>query len=182
MSENLNLPLLDLPLFDASSTEFLAGEQIVEATLLGIEEARERIWGCYFLVAVGVDQDPHQRVRDVCDALVRASQRGVDVRLLCDEFESSFDGLPSNEIAVHFLNQQGVAARTYRNDRHHSTHSKYLLIDDKAQIVGSGNLTHGGLYANLEMAVRVESPDLLRWLGERFLRNWDESPESEPLA
>lgn len=121
---------LNLPVFDAAQTEFLAGPQIAEATLLAIEESRERIWGCFFLASVAVAHDPHRLVRNLCEALVRAHQRGVDVRLLLDDFESSTDGLPTNEVTGHFLSRRGVAVRLYESDRHNSTHSKYFLFDD----------------------------------------------------
>ncbi|MDA0591691.1 MAG: phospholipase D family protein [Planctomycetota bacterium] len=173
---------LVLPLFDADAAEFLAGPEIAQASLLAIEEARERIWGCFFLASVAVDHDPHRLVREICDALVRASRRGVDVRLLLDDFESSVDGLPTNEVTGHYLLRHGVAVRLYESERHVSTHSKYFLFDDDSQIVGSGNLTHGAVASNLEMALQVASPDLMRWLGERFLRNWDAARDPEALS
>lgn len=172
---------LNLPLFDAGDAEFLIGPQIAEASLLAIEEATDRIWGCFFLASVAVDHDPQRIVRALCEALTRAHHRGVDVRLLLDDFESSTDGLPTNEVTGQFLKRSGVAVRLYKSDRHNSTHSKYFLFDDGSQIVGSGNLTHGGLEANLEMAVQVDSPDLMRWLGERFLRNWSSGSDLEDL-
>jgi phosphatidylserine/phosphatidylglycerophosphate/cardiolipin synthase-like enzyme len=173
---------LSLPLFDADAAGFLAGPEIAQASLLAIEETRERIWGCFFLTSLAVDHDPHRHVRELCEALVRASQRGVDVRLLLDDFESSVDGLPTNEVTGHYLLRRGVAVRLYESERHVSTHSKYLLFDDDSQIVGSGNLTHGGVASNLEMALQVDSRDLMRWLGERFLRNWETGRELEALA
>ena len=72
--------------------------------------------------------------------------------------------------------------RIYENKRHVSTHSKYFLFDDDSQIVGSGNLTHGAVASNLEIALQVDSLDLMRWLGERFLKNWESARELEALS
>lgn len=170
--------MTDLLQFESGSSTLLCGSEIADATLAEIEASRTRLWGCYFITSIGLSSDPHQLVRQIAQSLVRATRRGVDVRLLIDDFEAD-DGYQINHVAYRYLTERGVPVRAYRSERHHSTHSKYLLVDDGTQIVGSGNLSHGGLTANLEMAVRVESPDLLRWLGDRFILSWDRSNPSE---
>lgn len=158
-------------LFDSPAATLLTGTQITDLTLAEIEMARHRIWACYFITSLGVNSDPVQVVRQIAQALIRAARRGVDVRLLIDDFEAE-DGYRINHVAARYLAEKGVAVRAFQSDRHQSTHSKYILVDDDIQIVGSGNLSHGGLAANLEMAMRVQSDDVLRWLGDRFLSAW----------
>jgi len=171
---------LDLPQLTSSATTLLQGVEVADALLAEVETARKRLWGCYFIVGIAVSGDPHRLVRDLGDALCRAASRGVDVRMLMDDYRTA-DGLPLNQVAAHYLASRTVQVRLFQSARHSSTHSKYLLIDDDVQIVGSGNLSHGALSTNLEMALRVESPDLLRWLGERFLYNWELGSIPEPL-
>ena len=170
-----------LPLFDAEAVSLLIGGDIADVLMTEIEGARRRLWASYFIVALAVEADPDRRVRRLCDAFVRAARRGVDVRLLVDTFETPEAGYDVNLVAAHYLDERGVPVRIYQSERRSSTHSKYLLVDPNIQIVGSGNLTQGGLLTNLEMALRTESADLFKWLAQRFLRKWDAALVLVPL-
>lgn len=163
---------LSLPFFETNNVTFLRQGDISDVLLAEIEWAKERLWGCYFMVVMTNSTDPHRTVRDLCDSIIKAERRGVDVRLIMDHFELVDKAFEINLVAAHYLLQHNVPVRFYKHIRKSSTHSKYLLVDQDIQIVGSGNLSQGGLDANIELALRTESIDLNRWMSNRFNRNW----------
>lgn len=168
-----------LPLVDTACATLLTGDDFGLALLNEIERAQTRIWANYFIVSMAIDYDPCQRVRQLCDALCRAHRRHVDVRLLIDPFDSPAYPYPPNHVAAYYLHDRDVPVRIYDNTQ--ATHAKYALFDTDTQIVGSGNLTHGGLHVNDEMALYTVSEDLAHWITERFLRHWDAAEALEPL-
>lgn len=171
--------------FGAEEVAALAGSALREALLADAERAATRLWASVFLV--GLVPRPQPTVRAVLDAFVRASRRGVDVRLLVDDFRSGPEQVRANAVAARYLTARGVDVRVYEGksrsggaDR--ASHSKYLVVDESAVIVGSANLTPGGLDDNAELSLRVRSPDLARELARRFELGWAEGtpPESAP--
>ncbi len=51
-------------------------------------------------------------------------------------------------------------------------HAKMLVADREAVIVGSANLTEGGLFRNHEISIKVTSPDIAATCAEEFFRLW----------
>jgi phosphatidylserine/phosphatidylglycerophosphate/cardiolipin synthase-like enzyme len=134
-----------------------------------------------FILAVDSGSRAGQRVRDVLDVLLRAARRGVAVRLIVNDFRND-PGQPTlNLVAAHHLAHGGAGVRLYADEGHPSIHSKYLLVDDDVAVIGSGNWSAGGLGANLEAAVRVDSAPLVRVLRRRFDNDWAGAVELEPL-
>lgn len=173
--------MYELPFFSSEGTQLLQGESFRDVLFSEIELAQSRLWGCYFIVSVTVYSDPHQQIRDLCDGLIRAKQRGVDVRMIVEPTMLDEESFGINLVAAKYLLQQGVPVRLYADLYKPLTHSKTLVIDGKTQLVGSGNLTHGGLEINDELALRIVSVDLAHWLAERHLRNWSNAKELPSL-
>ena len=48
-------------------------------------------------------------------------------------------------------------------------HAKLLIVDGRRALVGSANLTHRALTANLEAGVLIEDPDVAAGLEEHVL-------------
>lgn len=160
-------------LMPASGVAPLERDHLVAELLGAIELASERIWASYFLVGLE-STDRRGSVRYVLDALARAALRGIDVRLLVDDFESGVDRLRPNSVAATYLARRGVPVRVYRNETRRSSHSKFLLVDSTQAFVGSGNLTPGGLDNNRELTLDIHSPDFVRHLAGRFAYGWEE--------
>jgi len=172
----------DLPLFTAESAALALGSDIAAATLAALERAHYRIWASFFIVSAALDTDRSGRVRELLDALARAARRGVDTRLLVDDYTSERDEFAVNLVAAHYLIAEGVPVRVFRSERHPSTHSKCVIVDDSIALIGSGNWSPGGLLANLEAAVVVTSRDLNATLASRFAVTWDAAEAPEPLT
>lgn len=105
--------------------------------------------------------------RVVLDALVRAAQRGVALRLLLDPNRDAFGhektGVPNRPVAAELLARGGpsVAVRWY--DTHgEQFHTKIILIQQANRatlLAGSANLTRRNLGdLNLETDLRVSGP------------------------
>lgn len=165
------------PLVHAEAVGLLRGDDLAAVTLAELEQARVRLWGTMFIVSLDLASDPLMRIRELADALVRASRRGVDVRLLVDRFTAD-DGFETNLIAAHWLIERGVAVRVH-GGRRKTNHVKSWIADDAVAIVGSANWSTGGLCGNVESSLHVRSTDLNALLAARFERGWTEATVPE---
>ncbi|MGE3960131.1 MAG: phospholipase D family protein [Dehalococcoidia bacterium] len=169
-----------IPLLEAEAADLLWAEEIGPATLALIEEARHTLRIGMFILAAAVDDDRGGRVRELLDAVVRAARRGVDVRVLVDAFEPEQDPYNVNLIAAHVLLDGGVPVRVYRDGYRSSLHSK-VVVNERRALVGSGNWSAGGLLANVEAAVLVESEGVSGQLIAAMGWAWNDAEAMEPL-
>lgn len=86
-------------------------------------------------------------LRPINDALAAAVRRGVQVRVLLD------DGVPANVTAVPRLKALGIDAKLDATTR--TTHNKLVLVDGRAFLAGSTNLSTSSLTRNHETDVVV---------------------------
>ena len=93
-------------------------------------------------------------------------QPGIEVRTLArvDSIAVSNESL---DIAA--LRRLATASRKARLTALPNLHAKVFIADQKAAIVTSGNLTRGGLDANIEYGVALREPDLVRRVREDML-------------
>ncbi|MGL4577167.1 MAG: cardiolipin synthase ClsB [Burkholderiaceae bacterium] len=149
-------------------TLLAGGAAYFPALLEAIDAARREI----FLETYIFSDDPTANA--VRDALVRAAQRGVKVRLIIDGFGSGEYG----RRLARELPALGVAVRIYRPERWWQTfigrgrellrrlHRKLCVIDEQVAFVGGINLlddwidpNHGPLNApRFDFAVRLQGP------------------------
>lgn len=97
----------------------------------------------------------------IAQALVRASQRGVVVRVVLDEKSSS-----SNRYVMEVLSQALVALRL--DGRHAIAHNKLMVIDEQVVITGSFNFTNSAATRNAENFLVLKSNELAM----RYKREW----------
>lgn len=133
-----------------------------------IDEATRDIWLASYSTSPG---------EDVQDALVRAIERGVDVRILLETPEDSggrmtLDGTRRFKAAIR------MGANFYRwplDQRRRSfpsgtpqMHAKCIVIDQQAMFVTSANLSGAALERNIEVGVIVKGGLNPAWLAGRF--------------
>jgi len=122
--------------------------------------------------------------RDLVDALLAASRRGVLVRLLLDPNKDAFgrekNGIPNRPVAGELVTSSGgdIRVRWYRTHGE-QFHSKLVVIDSGNRLwamAGSANLTRRNLdNYNLEADVIVEVPrnaPLAQQITEYFQTLW----------
>lgn len=106
---------------------------------------------------------------DVVDALGRAVQRGVDVRVLMEREPAG--GRPSIEV-ISALRDRGVKLRLTKPFRFVFVHEKSMVIDDRLAWFGSGNLTGSTFTANREYMIVTTRPDWVAEIARVFDADW----------
>jgi len=104
----------------------------------------------------------NQIVQDLIDA----KERGVDVRIVMDEFSNennAFDVLTARGVGIK-LDSENV-----------TTHAKLVIVDGKAVLVGSTNLSYYALEKNNEANVLIEDEASARDFEKYFLGLWNAS-------
>ncbi|MGW1712050.1 phospholipase D family protein [Streptomyces sp. NPDC002156] len=162
---------LPIPAFTADGCQLVIGDDHVAVALDEAERARIRLWISMFLIGLSAPDDLRLSVRFVLDAVVRAGRRGVDVRVLVDDFRSGPARVRSNAAAAGYLARRGVPVRVWAEPRPSGEHTK-LIVADRTVVCGSANWTPGGLDRNYELAVRVRSGPLADDLARSFDSTW----------
>lgn len=161
-----------LPVYDAEGVRPVRTDSLADELTACAATSRSRLWLSMFLVGL-TTEDSQGAVLRVLREIVLAAARGVDVRLLVDDFTVEPEGGRPNAPASEWLARRHVAVRTSGVGRRRSVHAKYLLADDDRALIGSGNLTPGALTSNAELALLVRSRPLTRSLAAAFEREWE---------
>lgn len=104
-------------------------------------------------------------------ALVRAKQRGVDLRVVTDaDYYWKSDKTTIREPIKQLL-AAGVPIRP--DDRSGLMHHKFLVLDGQQVWTGSTNVTSGGIYEENNNALLVDSPELASQFAAVFSRMYD---------
>ncbi|EEH6344684.1 phospholipase D family protein [Salmonella enterica] len=107
--------------------------------------------------------------KPIAAALVAASKRGVEVRVVADE-KANHD----RYTAVTFLANQGVPVRL--DSQYAIMHNKFMVVDGDTVQTGSFNYTASAARRNAENALLVKgSPELAKAYQQEFSRLWNES-------
>lgn len=110
---------------------------------------------------------------DIVEALKRAHDRGVKVRVILErnviggENSRSFEALKDYSIEVRWASGQFKL-----------THSKFMIVDGKLVLVGSHNFSNSALTLNREASVIVEkSPAVIEAFRQVFEEDWASAQE-----
>lgn len=149
------------------------GETYVSALLERVSSAKASIRVMMFRFSARTGR------RDITDtilhALVDAKSRGVAVQVLLDH-DRPGDALISGEVnekAALSLARSGVEVR--KDSIKKLLHSKVVLIDSRALLVGSHNWTRQSLLALGEVAVMIEGRAVADSADAEFQRRWASS-------
>lgn len=105
----------------------------------------------------------------VVEALGRAVQRGVNVRVLIEE--APFGGGETNALAAQALRTAGVDVRG-RPGAFVYSHEKSLVVDDRRAFIMTHNLTRSSFERNREYAVIVDDPTVVAEVAQVFDADW----------
>ena len=109
--------------------------------------------------------------KPIADALVRAHERGIDVKVLMDKSQKRHD-------TASYLSEMGVPLRI--DARHAIYHNKFLVIDDRHVETGSFNYTRAAQRSNAENVLLVwNNPSLAHQYADDWALHWQ---HSEPYA
>jgi phosphatidylserine/phosphatidylglycerophosphate/cardiolipin synthase-like enzyme len=104
--------------------------------------------------------------RDISWALVKAKERGVDVKVVLDPRQ-----MTEKYAKGRFLSKKGVPVR-YEYKPSGLLHDKFAVIDNRIVITGSFNWTASAESRNNENLLIIFSPDLAGKYREEFVKLW----------
>ena len=107
--------------------------------------------------------------RDARTALIKAANRGVDVRVLIDQ--EPVGGGESNAESARLLKEGGVAVKWAPGAFRHN-HEKSLVIDDREAMIATFNFTNSSFTKNREYAVVTTTPDVVADVAAIFDADW----------
>lgn len=126
--------------------------------------------------------------RNIIDALMKASDRGAEIRIILDPNKDAFgrqkNGIPNRQTARKLINKSKEKIKIRWYDTHgEQYHSKFTLVENSGYpsvvILGSANLTRRNLENfNLELNVLYSAPKDDRTIAdikEYFNRIWNSS-------
>jgi phosphatidylserine/phosphatidylglycerophosphate/cardiolipin synthase-like enzyme len=101
----------------------------------------------------------------IAQALVRAHQRGVLVRVLLDKKSAS-----SNRFVIGLLENAQIEVR--QDGKHVIAHNKVMVIDQEVVITGSFNFTNSAATRNAENFLILKSEDLAQQYRLQWKNHW----------
>jgi phosphatidylserine/phosphatidylglycerophosphate/cardiolipin synthase-like enzyme len=104
----------------------------------------------------------------IAQALARAKQRGVDVKVLMDEKSDN-----GNRYVIGVLSGANVVMR--EDGKHAIAHNKVMVIDDEIVVTGSFNFTNAAEQRNAENFLILKSRDLAAQYKNNWQSHWDHS-------
>lgn len=131
---------------------------VAQAIIARIDRSQQAVW----VQAYGFTHSAIAR------ALVRARERGVDVRVLVDEKSQT-----QNREVLDLLMAAQVQLKA--DGRHAIAHNKLMLIDEATVITGSFNFTHAAENRNAENLLILNSPELAEVYKAQWARHWTHS-------
>jgi HKD family nuclease len=109
-------------------------------------------------------------VSDVVEALVRAKQRGIDVRLVTDK--TNVNDKSTGAVRAPIARLQSVGIPIIPNDTSGLMHDKFLVVDGgptgPTVWTGSYNITDGGTYHDNNNALEFQSAELATVYEQEF--------------
>jgi DNA uptake protein ComE-like DNA-binding protein len=157
--------------FTAEQVTVLFGSTYYQRLVSLFDQAAQQIDVCMFHIAMPKANHP---TRHLLDALIRAQQRGVAVRVLVDRDRAEDPYLSTiiNQAALTYLSQGGVAVRQDQPDT--LLHSKYLLIDSDLVLMGSHNWSAGSYFQFDDLTLMVRSAEMTAAQRQRFDYFWNQ--------
>ncbi len=104
----------------------------------------------------------------IADALVQASERGVEVRLALDE--ENLEKQEMQEWIVH-IEQAGLPVSWQETTAF--LHSKFIIVDNRLVWMGSWNITENDTYRNNNNLLRITSPAIVANYTAEFSQMFD---------
>lgn len=169
-------------IYNIDSVLPLSNEEYFNHVSSLIRKASSRIWVMMFIVDIRLMRDPYLCVRHLCDELVYAKWRNVDVRLIVGTLGRTHDINFANLTSSLYLSKKGIPVRFFESKYKSSLHSKYIVADYDRILLGSHNWTHGGFFGHIEDSISVHSKPLNQILSMEFEENWKSSLTEENNA
>lgn len=137
--------------------QVLEDDRLLPSILSSVEKAQKEIWVGTYHFKAGVH--PRSAPDRLAQELIKAAKRGVQVHVLLERPEDSLsEQAKDNNKTASLLQRGGV--KVYWDSAQRRSHMKVVVVDGRFTVVGSHNLTKGGLKDNHELSLSADSPCL----------------------
>lgn len=102
------------------------------------------------------------------DALIRARDRGVDVKVVIEREQAYVKGSEYERLL-----KAGINVRLDGN--RYLMHHKFMIVDGGVVVTGSYNWSYGAEESNDENLIVISNPDIARLYEEEFQRVWSQA-------
>jgi cardiolipin synthase len=157
--------LLSLP---ATDVQPIPNRDYVPALLQVLDRAQHTI-DIFMYIGRYYPQYPNDANSRIINALIRARQRGVRVRILLDASSWNTSNSLQNKAFGDSLKRAGI--EIYYDQPDVTSHDKLIIVDTMWTIVGSTNWSYYALERNNEASVLIES----RPVAQSFLEYFEDA-------
>lgn len=144
--------------FSQATVAFCPSPECTFLPLSALDSAQSRVWVAMYSFTN----------EDFANALIRARERGVDVRVVVEKQQAG------SQYSKHrALSDAGIFVRIDSNPNY--MHHKFAVIDDSILINGSMNWSGNGVGENNENVSIIHSPEINSLFSNEFEKIWVES-------
>lgn len=115
------------------------------------------------------DKYPSSLQNQLIEDLIAAHKRGVDVRIVIDEYADN----DPNTNAYEYVKRSGIPIKYDSNAT--TTHCKLIIIDGRIVVLGSTNFSFYALEKNNEVDLIVRSEKTAAYFERYFQRLWEDA-------
>ncbi|MBM3282234.1 MAG: phospholipase D family protein [Candidatus Diapherotrites archaeon] len=144
--------------YSQATVSFCPSLECVSLPVSALDSSRTRVWVAMYSFTN----------EDLANALVRAHNRGVDVRVIVEKQQAGSKYSQHEELSA-----AGIPVRMDSNPNY--MHDKFAVIDSDTLINGSMNWTGNGVSENNENVMIISSPELNEKFAQEFGKIWSES-------
>ena len=98
-------------------------------------------------------------------------KKGIDIRVLTNKQGEQGHVPSTNSFAINVLKRHHIPVKVLPDSR--ICHAKIILVDNKAAIIGSHNLSIKSCRQNFEQSCLIDSPCTCMHLHQNFLKLWE---------
>ena len=150
--------------------EILKDEQFLPAALCLISNAQKSIDISTFKIEI-TSKRRGLRLKEFFDILIRKASDGIEVRLLMNKRDNRGHVPETNAYALKHLKPSKIKIRYLPNDR--VAHAKLIIMDKKAAICGSHNLSVKSCQNNFEVSCLLSEETMVLLLKSAYDKTWD---------
>ena len=116
-------------------------------------------------------ENENNKVRQLAEALINASAKGIKVRILLDSSDWNNKNTKQNQEMVNYLKENGVDAKLDSPKK--TLHTKLIIIDNSILIIGSTNWGFHALERNNEASILIKNKEIASQYLGYFNFLWD---------
>lgn len=169
-----SLPSTAMSFFIRERISALENDEYFPALVDSIHDARESIKVIMFEVKYYKNYK-ESKSNDILNALINASIRGVNVKIIIEGGEPFLgaDFSKGQESACDYLTKNGI--EVHYDERNRTTHAKLIIIDGEKVVIGSTNWNYYALEENNEASVLLIDRKIAEYFELYFEKLWKKS-------